>query len=165
MSTISDAMKKKRDEGDEPSPEAAGPRLVQVEVPKDRALRNIFLGTLLAAVVLAGVVVGGYLLIRQLRTTPGRTTEPDAGRTPSPGAVVEPGQEPGVVTGPETTEADEPALPELTGIFPDPIQPIALLNGRRLKLGGVVNGFTLVAIEEDRVVVEREGTRYELVLE
>ncbi len=165
MSTISDAMKKKRDEGDQPSPEAEGPRVVQVEVPKDHTLRNVFLGTVLAVIVLAGVVVGGYLLIQELRTRRGRTTEPDVGHTLSPGAVVEPGQKPDVVEGPETTEPGEPALPELQGIFADPIQPIALLNGRRLKLGGVVDGFTLVAIEEDRVVVEREGTRYEIVLE
>ena len=165
MSTISDAMKKKRDEGDQPSPEAAGPRIVQVEVPKDHTLRNVLLGTVLAAIVLAGVVVGGYLLIQELRSTRPQTSGPEAGQTSSPGAVVEAGQEAGVADKPETTEAQEPALPELQGIFPDPINPSALLNGRRLKPGAVVDGFTLVAIEENRVILEREGERYELILE
>ena len=165
MSTISDAMKKRRDEGDQPSPEAAGPRVVQVEVPGDHTLRNILLGTVLAAIVLAGVVIGGYLVIQQLRSSRPPASEPKAGQAPSPGTTVEGGQETGVIEEPVTTEPEQPAVPELQGIFPDPINPTALLNGRRYKPGAVVEGFTLVAIEEDRVVLEREGTRYELVFE
>lgn len=165
MSTISDAMKKKRDEGDQPSPETAGPRIVQVEVPKDHTMRNVLLATVLGAIVLAGVVIGGYLVIQELRANRPAPSQPEAGQTPSPDTPVETGHGAGVVEDPATTEPAEPAVPELEGIFPDAINPSALLNGRRYKPGAVVDGFTLVAIEDDRVVLEREGKRYELVLE
>ena len=124
----------------------AGPRLVQVEVPKDRTLRNMFLGSVLAAIVLGGLAVGGYLLVHRLSGARGRTAEPEPS-TPSPGSVVEPQQEPEPVEPAETPEASEPALPELTGIFPDPIQPIALLNGRRLKLGGNIRAHDKTGIQ------------------
>ena len=169
MSTISDAIKKKREQEDHPSPETATPRVVHVEVPKDHSVRNTLLAAVLGALVLGGAVLGGYTILGRM----GAFDQPP-GASPGPKAAEQPGvvgettrtqTEPaeGPVAGEQETAS--PATPTLEGIFPDPIEPTAVINGRRCKLGGVVDGFKLVAVEDDRVVVEREGKQYELVLE
>ena len=166
MSTISDAIKKRRDEEDKPSAETATPRVVQVDVPKDHSARNTFLAAVLGAVVLAGAVIGGYAILGKIGAFDRRpAATPDVTATQETPAVTGTGQE--TVKETETTEpaTAPPTTPKLQGIFPDPIEPSAIINGRRLKLGGEVDGFKLVAVDEDRVVVERGGRRYELVLE
>lgn len=53
---------------------------------------------------------------------------------------------------------------ELGGIVFSEANPVALLNGRVLPVGGVVGGMTVVAIEENRVELEGEGARVFLSL-
>ncbi|MDQ2869998.1 MAG: hypothetical protein M3S32_04595 [Acidobacteriota bacterium] len=53
---------------------------------------------------------------------------------------------------------------ELGGIVFSEANPVALLNGRVLPVGGVVGGMTIVAIEENRIELEGEGTRVFLSL-
>jgi hypothetical protein len=169
MSTISDAMKKKRDQEDHPSPETVAPRVVHVEVPKDHSVRNTLLAAVLGALVLGGAVLGGYSLLGTMGAfdqhpgappRPKAAEQPAVGVSPTTAAQTEPAEAP--ATGEQDTAS--PATPTLEGIFPDPIEPTAVINGRRCKLGGLVDGFKLVAVEDDRVVVEREGKQYELVL-
>ncbi|MBN1917126.1 MAG: hypothetical protein JW889_04375 [Verrucomicrobia bacterium] len=160
MSTISDAVSKKRSEGDEPPREARSPRVVHVEVPKDHTARNMLLAGLVAAVVLTGVFVGGYFVLARMRAS-----EPRPATEPASGTVTQPsgGNE---QTGPTSGDATaESGLPKLQGIFPDRVDPIALINGRRVRPGGLVDGYTLKAIGDNRVTLERDGRQYELVLE
>jgi len=167
MSTISDAVKKRRDEEDEPSKATAGPRLVEVHVPKDHSARNTLLVAVLGVLVLTGAVLGGYVLLGRLGAFDRPAAAPDAADveeavpdTPQPDPT-----ETAVQPKPPEPEADPLARLKLEGIFRDPMDPRAVINGHRLKLGGTVEGFKLVAIEEDRVVLEREGKQYELTLE
>ncbi len=171
MSTISDALKKRRDEEAEPSTETRGPRVVEVHVPKDHSARNILLVTVLAVVLLTGAVVGGYALLGKMGAFDRRPAPPPVGpprgadvpavsETPSLGPT-----EPTTERGPAEEETDPLAGLKLQGIFADPLDPRAVINDRRLKIGGTVKGFKLVAVEADRVVLERGGKRYELVLE
>jgi len=169
MSTISDALKKKRGEEHEPSKETAAPRIVEVQVPKDHTVRTTLLATVLGVLVLTGAVVGGYALLGRMGAFDPRPTAPQPPAAPNhpPEAQTE---KPNDVenddeAGPAAEHTQAPALPKLEGIVNDPVEPRAFINGRILKLGRSVDGYTLVAIEEDRVVLEREGRRYELVLE
>jgi hypothetical protein len=172
MSTITDAVTKKRNESDGAgaahgsSPETRGPRVVRVEVPKDHTVRNTLIGGLVVALVLTGLLVGGYALLDQMgafsprpsiESPSGTATQPPGPGTDETDVAVEPG---------DTTGASgQPTLPELQGIFPDRVDPIAVLNGKRVRPGAVVAGYTLKAIGEDRVTVERDGRQYELILE
>jgi len=174
MSTISDAMqKKRRDDDDRPSPDSHSPRLVRVEVPKDHTMRNMLLGTLVAALLLTGLLVGGYTILDRMGAFDRR---PAAG--PTPNAPMPPGRDgqqpgpnhgtPAVVdnggaTPPDNaaTESGTPPLPTLQGILGGPVDPAALINGRRVRPGDVVGGYTLKAIGEDHVVLERDGKLYE----
>jgi hypothetical protein len=171
MSTISDAMKKKRDEEPRPSAETAGPRVVQVRVPRDHTARNLILVVVFGAVVLVGAVVGGYALRGRIKALEhSRTPDVRPPVTEEPAGVVETGTG---RTGPESTTErtpDEPAsaqtaLPALKAIFPDAVNPSAVLNDRRVHLGDVVNGYRVVAIEEERVRLERDGRKYDLTIE
>lgn len=165
MSTISDALKKRRGEEDRPSKQTAGPRVVEVHVPKDHTARTALLAAVLGVVVLTGAVIGGYVLLGRFGAFDRPATAPQPTRTESL-----PQTPPGTTKA--VTDAERPAqdaAPEsrlkLEGIFYDPVDPRAVVNGRTLKLGGTVEGFTLVVVEEDRVVLEREGRRYELTLQ
>jgi len=166
MSTISDALKKKRDEDDEPSAETAEPRLVRVEVPRDHSARNTLLVAVLGIVVAAGAVVGGYALLGKMGAfdRPPATAPPATGTRETP-AVGETTQPPRGEVAPVEPETDPAAGLKLQAIFPDPIDPRVVINNRTLKLGGTVEGFRLVAVGEDRVVLERAGKRYELSMQ
>jgi hypothetical protein len=168
MSTISDAIKKKREQEGQPSPETATPRVVHVEVPKDHSVRNTLLAAVLGALVLGGSVLGGYALLGKMGAfdrPPGVAPGPRAGEQPAVVRETPPRTEPAENPAAGEQNPASPATPTLEGIFPDPVEPSAVINGRRCKLGGVVDGFKLVAVENDRVVVEREGKQYELVLQ
>ena len=170
MSTISDALKKRRDEEAEPSVETAAPRVVEVHVPKDHSARNILLVTVLAVVLLTGAVVGGYVLLGKMGAFDRRPAPPPEPREidKAPGVSERGPQEPAETvrdTGASERDTDPLAGLKLQGIFADPLDPRAVINDRRLKIGSTVEGFKLVAVEEDRVVLERGGKRYELVLE
>ncbi len=81
-------------------------------------------------------------------------TPPAARRPPPPGTKAAAG----VFVAPDGTRI------ELGGIVFSETNPVALLNGRVLPVGGVVGGMTIVAIEENRVELEGEGTRVFLSL-
>lgn len=177
MSTISDAMKKKRDEEPRPSAATSGPRVVQVHVPKDHTARNIVLAVVLGAVIVVGAVVGGYALLGRMNAfersqpsgTPSSSVEPRTTEVREPAAGT--GQnETGTTTDsqdrtPVETTSGGSALPTLEGTFPDAVNPVALINGRRVRPGDVVDGYTVVAIEESRVRLERDGETFDLVIE
>jgi hypothetical protein len=164
MSTISDALKKRRDEEDEPSKETAGPRVVEVHVPKDHTARTTLLAVVLGVVVLTGAAIGGYVVLGRIGAFD-RPPAPQPTRTESHPQTPPGPTEAVTETGPPVQETAPEARLKLEGIFSDPIDPRAVINGRTLKLGGTVEGFTLVVVEEDRVVLERQGRRYELTLE
>ncbi|MCA1580813.1 MAG: hypothetical protein LC796_05350 [Acidobacteria bacterium] len=84
------------------------------------------------------------------------------GETP-PGAVRRP-VPPGTKTAAGVFVAPDGTRIELGGIVFSEANPVALLNGRVLPVGGVVGGMTVVAIEENRVELEGEGTRVFLSL-
>jgi hypothetical protein len=122
------------------------------------------------AVVLVGAVVGGYALLGRMKAFE-RSHTPDVRppRTQEPAGVVETGegrtgQENATGRTPDEPASEQAALPTLEGIFPDTVDPIAVLNGRRVRLGDVVNGYTVAAIEEERVRLERDGRKYDLTL-
>ena len=163
MSTISDALKKKRDEEEEPSPETAGPRVVEVHVPKDRTTRNALLIAFIGALVLTGVAIGGYALFGRMAPSGRRpaATPPSTDADQAPVAP-ETTQRDTATTQPDTTATEPTAGLILQGVFPDPIDPRAVISGRRLKLGDTIEGFTVIAIEADGVVLERTGKRYKL---
>jgi hypothetical protein len=39
-------------------------------------------------------------------------------------------------------------------------RPVAMMNGRVYRVGEVVDGFTIIEIEKNRITVERDGTRF-----
>ena len=175
MSTISDAVSKKRNEGDGPRATGAQaadshtPRVVRVEVPKDHAARNMLLGALLVALLLTALLVGGYAILDRMgafKPQPAAAPPPGAGHQAGPTSVDTTRVEnTGVQPGNAAGESGQPALPKLQGILGDRVAPIALINGRRIRPGGVVDGYTLKAVGDDRVTLERDGKQYELILE
>ena len=162
MSTISDALKKKRGEDDGPSKETAAPRIVEVHVPKDHSARNTLLATVLGVLVLCAAVAGGYVLLGKMGSTdrraPARTAPPARAGTPAPEAPATHAETPATV-------ADAPVLPKLQGIMGNRFDPSAIINGRKVKLGDTIDGYKLMAVKEDRVVVERDGTSHELYIQ
>ena len=168
MSTISDALKKKRGEEDEPSKETSAPRIVEVHVPKDHSARNTLLATVLGVLVLCAAIAGGYVLLGKMgatdRRAPARPAPPATAVTPA--TTVTPASEvPATHVETPATGAEAPALPKLQGIMGNRFDPSAIINGRKVKLGDTIDGYKLMAVEEDRVVVERDGTRHELYLQ
>ncbi|MEP6767651.1 MAG: hypothetical protein ABJC61_03200 [Acidobacteriota bacterium] len=92
---------------------------------------------------------------------------PSRSRTLLPGETPPPGRRPvppGTRTAAGVFVAPDGTRIELGGIVFSEANPVALLNGRVLPVGGVVSGMTVVAIEENRVELEGEGTRVFLSL-
>lgn len=86
-----------------------------------------------------------------------------------PGAGAHPGERPrpsaaGARTYVGSLVAPDGARVELGGIVFSDTNPVALINGRVLPVGGVVEGLVIVAIEETRVELKGGGTTVFLAL-
>lgn len=68
--------------------------------------------------------------------------------------------------GPSRQEARLNSLgtPHVTGIFFDGSRSLALVDGISLHLGDAFRGYTVVAIEKDRITLENEGRRVNVIL-
>ncbi len=87
-----------------------------------------------------------------VKPEPAKPAEPDAPVEPEPA-------EPLQAFEPEPEPA-EPRELKLNGILYSPEQPLAVVNDSLARPGDVVTGYRILAVETERVLAEKEGTRY-----
>ncbi len=126
----------------------------------------------------SGVKVSTEVVTRELPPEPVFTPTPVTIEVPAPSpvVVVEPKTEPVVTVAPtpqppvtkvEPVTPPKPAFPELKlqGIFYRLNNPTALISGKNVHIGDLVQGAKVVAIERASVTLEFKGERREMTLD
>ncbi|WP_033135035.1 SctD/MshK family protein [Aeromonas finlandensis] len=70
----------------------------------------------------------------------------------------------GVVTGSSVTSQSGSGLPKLQSIMLGNGPALAVLNGKSYRVGQQVDGYTLLSINADAVVLEKAGKRHAVTL-
>jgi len=79
------------------------------------------------------------------------------------GAVEDPFRPPASAVAPSTSAAeDRPVELQVSMILHGPGRSSAVIDGRTLSVGDRIQGFTVAAIRQNRVILDRDGRRVEL---
>lgn len=155
MSTITNAVEKKRHE--ELHKADTGTAAYEYPLPKERNhnIRNLMLVLLVCFIFIGGGITGLFMFNKR---NAGKVLEstviPPA---ESSLAAVEPEVPPA-----ETVQKRQFPKLRLEGVFDDPFDPQAIINGRILRTGDTIAGAKIVEIADGTVTVEYDGKKMEL---
>jgi len=179
MSTITDAVNKRKHEEElEKSKNIDLSKPPEVDIPYDwqRIRRRIFLSLIILVVVIVFAVVfsfrtqiGDYVASIMPSSAKGRVDDSGEKGVSTPGAAkdietsskdMEAGIPPEGGTTHQGRVEENAYFPELSigGIYHDPLDPEALINGRWLKTGETVDGVVVKEIMKDGVRVKYNNT-------
>jgi hypothetical protein len=169
MSLINDALKRARDLHQKNPPPA--PPLVPVE-PKMRRRRrdgNWFLPALIFLLIITAFFF--FTLAMEKRTVSKIVNAPEisatqqvesASETPNPPLVPLPAEiGPAAIT---SAVAAPPESPHVQGIFYDPVHPSAIIDGKTVSPGSVMNGMRVIKILRDSVTLIGNGKTNTLIV-
>jgi hypothetical protein len=177
MSTITDALEKKKQEDESKKPKALDlENPPKVAIPRDkRRLKRWIL--LFIAMIIIGAAVAGWFLYREeitgylaplitkfsgsYKSLPPKNNESakEIVKEKSPDEITpEKKAEPKI-------EAPKVEFPRLTveAIIFDPLDPEVLINGQSLKTGDTIEGADIIEIKKDRVRVRFQGEEKTLI--
>ena len=169
MSIISEALKKVQEQRTNKS-EDAPPKIIQgIQIPPEKKAPEpeklkVNKAMIVLAIVLCAALAGFFIINSYRRLSSPRPTNiviPEDSRAQ---AALEPlkaaPQKKSIFSARKTVSRRK--LPVLSGIMYTPSNPSAILNGRAVYEGEVVNGATILRILPDRVKISSGGVNYEL---
>jgi len=159
MSQINDALKRAQDIQAKVAPSTVSPML-----PSESKSGPASAGWVwpVAVILLALLFVGIFLAVSPGRHEPQKAAMDSA---PAPAPMVEPAPVP--KPAPVKSVAAAPAVPavkpvRLQGIVYDPVHPYAIISGKTVYVGDVVDGQRVAAISSDAVTLAANGQTSQL---
>jgi len=173
MSTITDAVEKKKQEDESKKPKALDlGNPPKVAIPRDRGKLRRLIALLIILISISGAAGAGYYYRKEigdyLASWSAKKPEKPAPLTTNDetGAAKEPLNDVNLENKKSdeiiSDEKEEPVVDEfpllsISGIIFDPLDPEAIINGQSVKTGETIDGAYIVEIRKDSVRVRYKG--------
>jgi hypothetical protein len=160
MSKINDALKRAKDAQRENTPSSVPP-LPPIEArPQERGANWILPGAIFFLIIVAVLLFATSAAMRLSKTT---IAEPVAAPTQAVITAVAPEPLP-VVTNLAASPAKVPQPVRVQGIVSDPVHPWAIISGKTVYVGDLVDGMRVTAISREAITLVGNGQTNKLTV-
>jgi hypothetical protein len=163
MSLINDALKRAKAAQQKNIPSGVTPMRPIESTRKERDF-NLFVPVMIILLIVTAIFCVGLALAkhtaRQIVIAPAISTPPQVEAVAAPAAPAPPPD----VIGPGAINTDAPKPTRIQGIVSDPVHPWAIISGKTVYVGDLVEGMRVTAISRNAITLVGNGRTNRLVV-